>query len=197
MDISATSNQPSAEQTETPVLHDNPNAKWYVVHTYSGHENKVEATLKQRIVMNHLQDKIIDIKVPTHDQVQIKEGKKSTIKEKIFPGYILVKMELNDDTWSLVRTTQGVTSFVGMGNKPTALPEKEVQTIMKFMEVASPRYKVRFEQSEAVKIIDGPFADFVGTVSEINDEKGKVTVLVSIFGRETPVELDFLQISKL
>jgi transcriptional antiterminator NusG len=184
-------------ENTTPTLVENPNAKWYVVHTYSGHENKVEATLRQRIVMNHLQDKFVDIKVPTHDQVQIKEGKKSTIKEKIFPGYILIKMELNDDSWSLVRTTQGVTSFVGMGNKPTALPEKEVQTIMKFMEVAAPRYKNRFETNEAVKIVDGPFADFVGSISEINDEKGKVTVLVSIFGRETPVELDFLQIAKL
>jgi transcription termination/antitermination protein NusG len=200
MDASATQNENVVDQaTETPVnpIIENPNAKWYVVHTYSGHENKVEATLRQRIAMNHLQDKIVDIKVPTHDQVQIKEGKKSTIKEKIFPGYILVKMELNDDTWSLVRTTPGVTSFVGMGNKPTPLPEKEVQTIMKFMEVASPRYKVRFETGEAIKIIDGPFADFIGTVSEINDEKGKVTVLVSIFGRETPVELDFLQVAKL
>jgi len=184
-------------QESTTTLVENPNAKWYVVHTYSGHENKVEATLRQRIGMNHMQDKILDIKVPTHDQVQIKEGKKSTVKEKIFPGYILIKMELNDDSWSLVRTTQGVTSFVGMGNKPTALPEKEVQTIMKFMEVAAPRYKNRFEMSEAVKIVDGPFADFVGSISDINDEKGKVTVLVSIFGRETPVELDFLQIAKL
>ncbi len=199
MDTTAQNQTEETKQEEvvTTSVIDNPNAKWYVVHTYSGHENKVEATLKQRIAMNHLQDKIVDIKVPTHDQVQIKEGKKTTVKEKIFPGYILVKMELNDDTWSLVRTTQGVTSFVGMGNKPTALPEKEVQTIMKFMEVAAPRYKNRFEMTEAVKIIDGPFADFVGTISEINDEKGKVTVLVSIFGRETPVELDFLQIAKI
>jgi transcriptional antiterminator NusG len=197
MDTTVPSNQTPEENASQTTIVDNPNAKWYVVHTYSGHENKVETTLRQRIAMNHLQDKIVDIKVPTHDQVQIKEGKKSTIKEKIFPGYILVKMELNDDTWSLVRTTPGVTSFVGMGNKPTPLPEKEVQTIMKFMEVAAPRYKVRFVMGEAIKIIDGPFADFVGTVNEINDEKGKVTVLVSIFGRETPVELDFLQVAKL
>jgi transcriptional antiterminator NusG len=197
MDTTAQNQPEETKQEEVVTKPDNPNAKWYVVHTYSGHENKVEATLKQRIAMHHLSEKIVDIKVPTHDQVQIKEGKKTTIKEKIFPGYILVKMELNDDTWSLVRTTQGVTSFVGMGNKPTALPEKEVQTIMKFMEVAAPRYKNRFEMSEAVKIIDGPFADFVGTISDINDEKGKVTVLVSIFGRETPVELDFLQIAKI
>ncbi|MDQ3239114.1 MAG: transcription termination/antitermination protein NusG [bacterium] len=188
---------PDENSAPVPEVVVNPNAKWYVVHTYSGHENKVESTLKQRITMNKLGDRIVDIKVPTHDQVHIKEGKKSTVKEKIFPGYILVKMVLDDDTWSLVRTTQGVTSFVGMGNKPTPLPEKEVQTIMKFMEVAAPRYKVRFSTEEAVKIIDGPFAEFVGTVSEINDEKGKVTVLVSIFGRETPVELDFLQIAKL
>lgn len=197
MDTQAPNQTEEVVKDETPKIFDNPNAKWYVVHTYSGHENKVEATLRQRIGMHSMQEKIVDIKVPTHDQVQIKEGKKTTVKEKIFPGYILVKMELNDDTWSLVRTTQGVTSFVGMGNKPTALPEKEVQTIMKFMEIAAPKYKNRFEMSEAVKIIDGPFADFVGTISEINDEKGKVTVLVSIFGRETPVELDFLQIAKI
>jgi transcriptional antiterminator NusG len=197
MDTSVQTSADEVKQEETPTVIQNPNAKWYVVHTYSGHENKVEATLRQRIAMHHMQEKIVDIKVPTHDQVQIKEGKKTTIKEKIFPGYILVKMELNDDTWSLVRTTQGVTSFVGMGNKPTPLPEKEVQTIMKFMEIAAPKYKNRFEMSEAVKIVDGPFADFVGSISEINDEKGKVTVLVSIFGRETPVELDFLQIAKI
>jgi len=193
---------PTQNQQNTQTKHeeekvDNPNAKWYVVHTYAGHENKIEATLRQRIAMHGLQDKIIDIKVPTHDQVRIKEGKKTTVKEKIFPGYILVKMELTDDTWTLVRTTQGVTSFVGTGSKPTPLPEKEVQVIMKFMEIAAPKYKNRFEISEAVKIIDGPFADFIGKISDINDEKGKVTVLVSIFGRETPVELDFLQIAKM
>jgi len=197
MDTQAPNQTEEVQKDETPKIFDNPNAKWYVVHTYSGHENKVEATLKQRIGMHHMLEKIVDIKVPTHDQVQIKEGKKVTVKEKIFPGYILVKMELNDDTWSLVRTTQGVTSFVGMGNKPTALAEKEVQTIMKFMEIAAPKYKNRFEMSEAIKIVDGPFADFIGSISEINDEKGKVTVLVSIFGRETPVELDFLQIAKI
>lgn len=179
------------------LIYENPDAKWYVVHTYSGHENKVEQTLRQRIAFHKLDHKIIDIKVPTHDAVQIKEGKKSTVKEKIFPGYILVKMELDDDTWSTVRTTQGVTGFVGIGNKPTPLPEKEVDVIMKFSKTAAPVYKARFTLKEAVKIIDGPFAEFIGTVDAINEEKGKVTVLVSIFGRETPVELDFLQVAKL
>ena len=151
------------------------------------------------MLFTHIQDTkiIIDIKVPTHEAVQIKDGKKATVKEKIFPGYILVKMELDDDTWSTVRTTQGVTGFVGIGNKPTPLPEKEVQVIMKFSQTVAPTYKARFTVKEAVKIIDGPFAEFIGTVDSINEEKGKVTVLVSIFGRETPVELDFLQVAKL
>lgn len=179
------------------VIYDNPDARWYVVHTYAGHENKVDTTLRQRIELHKLQYKIVDIKVPTHDAVQIKEGKKSTVKEKIFPGYILVKMELDDDTWSTVRTTPGVTGFVGIGNKPTPLPQHEVDAIFKFALQATPTYKARFTVSEAVKIIDGPFAEFIGTVDSINEEKGKVTVLVSIFGRETPVELDFLQVAKL
>ena len=174
-----------------------PNAKWYVVHTYSGHENKVSANLKQRIETMKLADKIFDIVVPTRNIVTVKHGKKEEQKEKIFPGYILVKMILADDSWLAVRTTQGVTAFVGAGNKPTPISESEVATILKFMQMEAPKYKTTFSMGEAVKIVDGPFSDFLGTIDNIDEEKGKVKVLVSIFGRETPVELDFLQVSKL
>lgn len=174
-----------------------PNAKWYVVHTYSGHENKVSANLKQRIETMKLQEKIFDIVVPTRNIVTVKHGKKEEQKEKIFPGYILVKMVLDDESWLAVRTTQGVTAFVGAGNKPTPISEAEVATILKFMQMEAPKYKTTFSMGEAVKIVDGPFADFLGSVDAIDEEKGKIKVLVSIFGRETPVELDFLQVSKL
>jgi len=176
---------------------DNPNAKWYVVHTYSGHENKVAHTLKQRVESEHLEDKILDILVPMQDKIEIKGGKKINIKEKIFPGYILVKMILDDISWLTVRTTQGVTSFVGMGNKPTPISNAEVATIIKFTQTEAPMYKQVFAVSDAVKIVDGPFADFIGKIDSVDGEKGKVKVLVSIFGRETPVELDFLQIQKI
>lgn len=172
-------------------------ANWYVIHTYSGHEARVSEALKQRIESMNLAGRIFDILVPTQDKIEIKSGKKETVKEKIFPGYILVKMIFDDETWLAVRTTPGVTSFVGIGFKPTALPEKEVKTIMKFMKMEAPKYKAGFRVGELVKIIDGPFAEFNGTVDEINEEKGKVKVLVSIFGRETPVELDFLQVTSV
>lgn len=171
--------------------------RWYVVHTYSGHENKVASNLKQRIETQKLTHKIFDIVVPTRNVVKVSHGKKEEIKEKIFPGYILVRMILDDDSWLAVRTTQGVTAFVGAGNKPTPISDREVEAIRKFMAMEAPKYKASFSVSEAVKIVDGPFADFLGSIESIDEEKGKVKVLVSIFGRETPVELDFLQIAKL
>lgn len=173
------------------------NARWYVVHTYSGHENKVATNLKQRIETMKLEGKIFEIVVPTRNIVTVKHGKKEEQKEKIFPGYILVKMLLDDESWLAVRTTQGVTAFVGAGNKPTPISDKEVETILKFMQLEAPKYKASFSVGEAVKIVDGPFADFLGSIDSIDEAKGKVKVLVSIFGRETPVELDFLQVSKL
>lgn len=176
---------------------DAADTKWYVVHTYSGHENKVATNLKQRIETMKLGAKIFDIIVPTRNIVTVKHGKKEEQKEKIFPGYILIKMVLDDETWLAVRTTQGVTAFVGAGNKPTPISEKEVATILKFMALEAPMYKATFGVGEAVKIVDGPFSDFLGSIDSIDEAKGKVKVLVSIFGRETPVELDFLQISKL
>lgn len=180
-----------------PVKDENPNARWYVVHTYSGHENKVAVTLKQRIESEHLQEKILDVLVPVQDKIEIKSGKKITIKEKIFPGYILVKMILDDASWLAVRTTQGVTSFVGMGNKPTPISNAEVATIVKFTQNEAPVYKQVFEENDTIKIVDGPFSDFIGKVDSVDGERGKVKVLVSIFGRETPVELDFLQVQKI
>ena len=181
---------------DKPVI-DSSAGRWYVVHTYSGHENKVAANLRQRIETQKLTHKIYDIVVPTRNVVKVSHGKKEEIKEKIFPGYILVKMILADDSWLAVRTTQGVTAFVGAGNKPTPISDREVEAIRKFMAMEAPKYKASFSVSEAVKIVDGPFADFLGTIDSIDEEKGKVKVLVSIFGRETPVELDFLQIAKL
>ncbi len=190
------------DQTEQPIVSQEPipidsRAKWYVVHTYSGHENKVATNLKQRIETMKLGGKIFEIIVPTRNVVIVRHGKKEEQKEKIFPGYILVKMILDDETWLAVRTTQGVTAFVGAANKPTPISESEVATILKFMQMEAPKYKATFSVGEAVKIVDGPFADFLGTVDAIDEAKGKIKVLVSIFGRETPVELDFLQISKL
>src|SRR3989339_239903 len=176
---------------------DNPLAKWYVVHTSSGHEVRVMETLRQRVETMGLKDNVFEMLVPTQDKIIIRGGKKAQIKEKIFPGYMLVKMILDDPTWLAVRTTAGITGFVGAGNKPTALSEVEVANIQKFVSSPAPRYKTKFINGEAVKITDGPFTDFLGTIHEIDEEKGKVKVLVSIFGRETPVELDFLQIQKI
>lgn len=176
---------------------ENRKARWYVVHTYSGHENKVAETLKQRAETLNLTSQILAVLVPTQEKIQIKRGQRKTVNEKIFPGYMLVQMELTDESWLAVRTTQGVTGFVGMGNKPTPLPSHEVEAITRYMSQGTPQYKAEYVEGEAVKIVDGPFNDFLGTVKSINEEKGKVEVLVSIFGRETPVELDFLQVQKV
>ncbi len=173
------------------------NAAWYVVHTTSGHEARVSEVLRQRIETMGLTDHVFEVLIPTQDRVIIKSGKKQTVKEKIFPGYLLVKMLLDDTTWLAVRTTSGITGFVGANTKPTPLSDEEVKNIEKFIANPAPRFKTRFSVSEAVRITDGPFADFLGSISEIDEEKGHVKVLVSIFGRETPVELDFLQIAKV
>lgn len=174
------------------------NAKWYVVHTYSGHELKVAEQLKIRIASMHVDGKIFQAVIPAQDKIQVKKGQKKTIKEKILPGYMLIKMIVDDQSWLAVRTTPGVTAFIGsVGKRPTPIPEREVETIMKFMEVKAPKFKSTFSSGEAVKIVDGPFADFLGTVDHIDESRGKLSVLVSIFGRETPVELDFAQVSKI
>ncbi len=172
-------------------------ARWYIVHTYSGHEDKVAKSLKQRIQSLGFEGRIFDIVVPTRSTIKVTQGKKENVDEKIFPGYVLIRMVLDDETWLLVRTTQGVTTFIGAGNKPTPISEKEVEAIQKFMKMEEPLYKAAFSVGEAVKIVDGPFSDFLGTIDNIDETRGKLKVLVSIFGRETPVELDFLQVAKL
>lgn len=176
---------------------ENPEAKWYVVHTTSGHEARVAESLRQRIETMGLTDQVFEVLIPTQDRVVIRSGKKYTVKEKIFPGYLLVKMILEEQAWLAVRTTPGITGFVGAGEQPTPISEQEVANIEKFISAPAARYKVRFSVGEAVKITDGPFSQFLGTINEMDEEKGKVKVLVSIFGRETPVELDFLQIAKI
>lgn len=177
--------------------HPNRKARWFVIHTYSGHENKVAEALRQRAETLGLTEKILEVLIPLQEKIQIKRGQRKTVNEKIFPGYMLVKLEMSDDAWLAVRTTQGVTGFVGVSTKPTPLPKHEVEAIQKYMTQAAPQYKADFVEGEAVKIIDGPFNEFLGTVKDIDEEKGKVDVLVNIFGRETPVELDFLQIQKV
>lgn len=174
-----------------------PDVSWYVVHTASGHETHVLATLAQRVESMNLTDKIFELLVPTQDRVIIRAGKKQTVKEKILPGYLLVKMKLDDASWLAVRTTPGITGFVGTGDKPTPLSTNEVENIQRFIAAPAPRFKTKFSPGEAVKITDGPFTDFLGTIHKTDEEKGKVEVLVSIFGRETPVELDVLQIAKI
>ena len=174
-----------------------PKSKWYVLHTYSGHEGRVTETLIQRIQTLGLENRVFEILIPTQEKIQISSGKKSNVTEKIFPGYLMIRLILDDDTWLAIRTTQGITGFVGMGNKPSPISAAEVKTIQKFMTISTPKFKKTFSKGEAVKITDGPFSDLLGTVNDIDDERGKVKVLVSIFGRETPVELDFLQVSKI
>lgn len=183
------------------VINDNPEkskaAHWYVVHTYSGHEARVAETLRQRVATLGQTDKVFELLIPTQDKIQIKHGKKSSVKEKIFPGYLLIKMIVDDDSWLVIRTTQGITGFVGVGNRPTPLSPTEVEAIMQFAQIGAPKYKANFSIGEAVKITDGPFSDFLGSVESIDEATGKLRVLVSIFGRETPVELDFLQVKKI
>ncbi len=176
---------------------ENKKARWFVVHAYSGHEKKVAEALKQRAQTLNLTHQILSVLIPTQEKIQIRRGQRKTVKEKIFPGYMLVQMEMTDDAWLAVRTTQGVTGFVGMSSKPTPLPRHEVEAIQKYMSQAEPQFKADFVEGEAVKITDGPFAEFLGTVDSIDEEKGQVRVLINIFGRETPVEMDFLQVQKV
>lgn len=171
--------------------------KWYVIHCYSGYENKVRHAIEQRIETMGMENKIFDVVVPTEEQIEIKDGKRRTVERRVFPGYILVQMLLDEDSWYVVRNTPGVTGFVGMGNKPTPLREDEVAQIMKRMEADAPVVKVTFKAGQKVRIVDGPFNDIIGTVEEIDVDRAKVRVLVSFFGRDTPVELDFLQVEKI
>jgi len=188
------SEEGEADQSEQERSEDG--RAWYVVHCYSGYENKVRHNLEQRIETMGMKDKIFDIVVPTEEEIEVKEGKRRTIERRVFPGYILVYMIMTEESWYVVRNTPGVTGFVGMGNEPTPLRPEEVSQIIKRMEAEAPRIKVTFKPGERVRIVDGPFNDFRGTVSEIDMERAKVRVMVNFFGRETPVELDFLQVEK-
>lgn len=182
---------PSAEQPEV-----DDDRAWFVIHCYSGYENKVRHNLEQRIETMGMKDKIFDVVIPTQEEIEVREGKRRSIERHVFPGYVLVNMILTEESWYVVRNTPGVTGFVGMGNEPTPLRPDEVSQILKRMEAEAPHVKVTFKSGERVRVIDGPFNDFRGTVSEIDMDRAKVTVMVNFFGRETPVELDFLQVEK-
>jgi len=186
-----------APQPDDPYAAERTTKQWYVIHTYSGYENKVKANLEHRIESMGVEDQIFQVLVPMEEEIEIKNGQRQTVNKKVFPGYVLVEMAMSDESWYVVRNTPGVTSFVGSGNRPTPLVEAEVKKILKQMGVEAPKFKLQFTKGQSVRVKDGPFAEFIGTVDEVNPEKNKVKVLVSIFGRETPVELDFLQIDKL
>jgi transcriptional antiterminator NusG len=169
---------------------------WYVIHCYSGYEKKVRHNLEQRIETMGMKDMIFDVVIPTQEEIEVREGKRRSIERHVFPGYVLVNLILTEESWYVVRNTPGVTGFVGMGNDPTPLRDEEVTQILKRMEAEAPHVKVSFKSGERVRIIDGPFNDFRGTVSEIDIEHAKVTIMVNFFGRETPVELDYLQVER-
>ncbi|KAF0107491.1 MAG: transcriptional antiterminator NusG [Anaerolineaceae bacterium] len=201
----APSEQPAlkkAARTVPPVSDDQPPSEipegpaWFVIHCYSGYENKVRHNLEQRIETMGMKDKVFDVVVPTQEEIEVRDGKRRTVERHIFPGYVLVNMILSEESWFVVRNTPGVTGFVGMGNLPTPLRPEEVNQILKRMEAEAPMVKVTFKVGERVRINDGPFNDFRGVVAEIDMERTKVRVMVSFFGRETPVELDFLQVER-
>jgi transcriptional antiterminator NusG len=172
-------------------------ARWYVLSTRSGYEKKVARLIEQRVKASGLEELVVQVVVPTQEKVIAKGGKKKTIEEKIFPGYVLINMIINDDTWYVVRNTEGVTGFVGPSNKPSALSETEVKAILAFTEVKQTSYQSAYRIGDAVKVIDGPFKELIGNIQSINEDKGQLTVLLSMFGREVPVQLDFLQVSSL
>ncbi len=167
--------------------------QWYVLHTYSGYENKVKKTIESRIEALDIGDRVYEIIVPTQEEIEIRQGQRHNVQKKVFPGYVLVRMEMDEDTWYQLRNTPGVTGFVSSNNKPVQLTKDEADGVLKGMTAAPPKVKISFALGDTVRIIDGPFADFRGEIDEISNEKGKIKVLVSFFGRETPVELDFLQ----
>lgn len=171
--------------------------EWFVIHSYSGYENKVQKNLLHRIESMEMQDKIFQVVVPTEEEVELRDGHRRTIERRVFPGYILVEMVMDEDSWYVVRNTPGVTGFVGFGNKPTPLRPDEVDKILKRMDAEAPKIKVSFKVGQKVRIVEGPFEDFMGTVDEIDLDRARVRVLVSFFGRETPIELDFLQVERV
>ncbi|MEN6434662.1 MAG: transcription termination/antitermination protein NusG [Anaerolineaceae bacterium] len=181
---------------ETPPGEKRDERAWYVIHCYSGYENKVRHNLEQRIETMGMRDQIFDVVIPTQEEIEVKDGKRRVVERHVFPGYVLVNMIYSNESWFVVRNTPGVTGFVGMGTEPAPLRPEEVSSILRRMEAEAPHVKVSFKVGERVRIIDGPFNDFRGTVSEIEADRSKVRVMVNFFGRETPVELDFLQVEK-
>ncbi|MDD3679329.1 MAG: transcription termination/antitermination protein NusG [Candidatus Shapirobacteria bacterium] len=175
---------------------DHPNAKWYILHTYSGQEARVAKILQQRIQSLKLEDKFFEVLIPTEERMKIRSGKRFTKEEMLFPGYIFIKMVFDDNSWAAARGSEGVTGFVGAGDQPIPVTEREIKVIKNYLATEKPKYTVKFTVGEAVKIVDGPFSGFLGTIDNIDKERGKLRVMVSIFGRETPVELDFLQARK-
>ena len=196
---------PDAEAAdESPVIesaYDRP-GQWYVVHTYAGYENKVKSNLESRIASMNMEERIFEVVIPVEDVIEFKGGKKQVVSKKVFPGYLLVRMDLDDDSWYVVRNTPGVTGFVGLGARPTPLSRREVESILQVKvdgqeATKKGRPRLEYEVGESVRVKEGPFADFTGTIAEINEDQLKLKVLVNIFGRETPVELEFAQVAKL
>jgi transcription termination/antitermination protein NusG len=186
--------QPKTTRSETEQA---DQSRWYVLHTYSGYEDNVARNLRQRIESMGMEEKILQVIVPREKKIKVKNGKRRTIEERLFPGYVLVKMSVTEDSWYVVRNTPNVTGFVGSGTTPTPVSQEEVDRLLKRMGEEEPKYKMDVTEGDSVKIMDGPFKDFEGRISEVNESKGTVKVLVSVFGRETPVELDFLQVHKV
>lgn len=175
-----------------------PRTAWYVIHTYSGYENKVRDDILRRIDTMNMRDKIFQVLVPTEEELEFKDGKRKTVQRRVYPGYVFVEMILTDDSWYVVRNTRGVTGFVSPGSKPVPLPDDEVKRIKQIMGMEAPtRVKLHLEVGQSIRVIHGPFQDFHGVVDEVASDREKVRVLISIFGRETPVELDFSQVEKL
>lgn len=196
---------PEEEAVEQPPViesaYDRPGS-WYVVHTYAGYENKVKSNLESRIASMNMEERIFEVVIPVEDVIEFKGGKKQVVSKKVFPGYLLVRMDLDDDSWYVVRNTPGVTGFVGLGARPTPLSRKEVESILQVKAdgqetTKKGRPRLEYEVGESVRVKEGPFADFTGTIAEINEDQLKLKVLVNIFGRETPVELEFAQVAKL
>ena len=205
MDDKTTKYREMAEESEdfsgasvSPVEERDPRANWYVIHTYSGYENKVRENLKKRIISMKMQDQIFSVLVPTEEEIEFKDGRKKTVQKKVYPGYVLIEMVMTDQSWYVVRNTPGVTGFVSPGAKPVPLPPEEVKKIKQLMGMEAPsRVKIDLQVGQSVRVVHGPFQDVHGLVEEVSPEREKVRVLISIFGREPPVELDFVQVEKL
>jgi len=187
----------ASREVRDETMQSEKDARWYTIHTYAGYENAVERNLKQRIESLGMEEKIFEVTVPTEKKIRVKGGKRIVEEEKIYPGYILVKMIVDDDSWFVVRNTPRVTGFVGSGNTPVPMEESEIASLMKRMKAEAPKHRIDLVKDDPVVIADGPFKDLEGKVSDIDEDRGKVKVMVSMFGRETPVELDFLQVRKL